>query len=499
MSIPEIISKTRSVFNSGRTKSLKWRQDQLKNLMRLFDENESKMCEALGSDLRKPKQECFSFEIEYIRNDIRGCLNNVEEWVKDKNVEPNVVTLMDKTYLTMDPYGVVLLIGAWNYPIQLTLGPLGGAICAGNCVVIKPSDLTPATSKLLAELVPQYLDKDCFPVVEGGVKETTELLKERFDYIFYTGSSTVGRIIREAANKHLTPVTLELGGKSPVFIDSSCNMEITAKRLLWAKCANLGQTCVAPDYVLCDEKVEKQFVSAMDKLITEWYGTNPQKSSDLARICNPRHFSRLKGLLDSSSGEVVVGGESDLDDLYISPTIIINVSKEDSIMKEEIFGPILPIYRVKDTQEAIDFINSREKPLALYVFSSKSSVLEAFKRGTSSGSLSANDAMVHMSVETLPFGGVGHSGMGAYHGKYTFETFSHQKSVLVRDFSAIGEKLGDARYPPYADWKISRLGFLLKNRDIPLKKIFTLLSYLSVFLFGVSVPFLYQWIVKELA
>ena len=297
----------------------------------------------------------------------------------------------------------------------------------------------------------------------------------------------MGRIVREAANNHLTPVTLELGGKSPVYIDSSADMEITARRLLWAKFINLGQTCIAPDYVLCSKEVEGELVESLRSLIGEWYGNDPQKSPNLCRIVNKRNWDGVYNFLKSSKGKVEIGGEADSDDLYIAPTILTEVAEEEPVMQEEIFGPVLPILNVNSVGEAIEFINKREKPLSLYVFSTNKKTQNAFKSQTSSGSMVVNDAVVHLSVETLPFGGVGASGMGAYHGKYTFTTFSHQKSVLVRDFSAIGEYLGETRYPPYQDWKIKRMGLLLKNRKIP--ECLSLIPYLACFLLGVGSTF----------
>jgi len=448
----ETVATSRAAFLSGKTRSLAWRISQLQNLLKMLDENEAAICEALGKDLRKPKQECISLEIEYMRNDVRGCINNIESWIADYYVEKNIVTLLDTTLLHYDPLGVVLIMGAWNYPIQVTLGPLAGAISAGNCAIIKPSELAPASSSIMATLIPRYLDKECFQVVEGGIAQTTELLVERFDYIFFTGSGPVGKIIREASNKHLTPVTLELGGKSPVYIDDTADLEITVRRLLWAKCINLGQTCIAPDYLLCSKEVQVKLVERMKFQIEEWYGKDPQKSENLCRIINKRNWERLNNLLSSTKGKVEIGGQTDPDDLYIAPTVITEVSEDEALMKEEIFGPLLPIVAVKSVDEAMEFINKREKPLTLYVFSSNKKTQNAFKTNTSSGSMVVNDAVVHLSVETLPFGGVGASGMGAYHGKYTFSTFSHQKSVLVRDFSAIGEYLGETKVP-----SISRL------------------------------------------
>jgi len=323
----------------------------------------------------------------------------------------------------------------------------------------------------------------------------TELLAERFDYILYTGNGNVGKIVREAANKNLTPVTLELGGKSPVYIDSTANMDVTVKRLIWAKFINLGQTCIAPDYVLCSKEVESKFVEKARTLIGEWYGNDPQKSPNLCRIVNKRHWSRLHNLLKTTEGKTVVGGEMDSDDLYIAPTILTDVSEDEPVMQEEIFGPILPIITVNTVKEAVDFINKREKPLTLYVFSNDKATQEVFKTQTSSGSMVVNDAVVHLSVETLPFGGVGGSGMGAYHGKYTFTTFSHQKAVLVRDFSSIGEYLGETRYPPYQDWKIKRMGLLLKNRKIP--ECLSLLPYLACFVLGIGSTFLFKLVAKH--
>lgn len=425
-------------------------------------------------------------QVEFLRNDVRGCINNVDSWVKDQFVEKNIVTLLDGTYRHPDPLGVVLIMGAWNYPFQLTLGPLAGALAAGNCVVVKPSELAPASAELMAKLIPRYLDADAVKVVTGGISETTELLRERFDYIFFTGSTPVGKIVRAAANEHLTPVTLELGGKSPVYIDSSADMEKTVNRLVWAKMINLGQTCIAPDYLLCTKDIQDKFVAAFKARVKQWYGEDPKSSPDLCRIVNSRHFARLSGLLAATKGKPVVGGEVDEEQLYIAPTVLTGVSPDEPVMQEEIFGPILPIITVATRHEAIDFINKREKPLTMYIFSTDKDAQEDFKNNTSSGSLVLNDAIVHLSVETLPFGGVGASGMGGYHGKHTFDTFSHMKSVLARDFSSLGEYLGETRYPPYQPWKVRRMTLLLKNRKIPacLSKI----SYVLFFALGLATP-----------
>jgi len=458
----------------------------------MMDENEDIISEALYKDLRKPRQESICLEIGYIKNDIRGCINNVHTWVQDKHVEKNIVTLMDETFLHYDPLGVVLIMGAWNYPIMLTLGPLGGAIAAGNCAIIKPSEIAGATSNIMASLIPRYLDKEAFQVVEGGVEETVELLQEKFDYIFFTGSGAIGKKVREAANRHLTPVTLELGGKCPVWVDATADLDMVAKRLMWAKGINLGQTCIAPDYLLCTPEVQAKLVDKMRDILHQWYGKRPQSSENLCRIINDRNWQRLNNMLQATEGKVVIGGETDQADLFISPTVITGVSETEPMMREEIFGPLLPIINMTSPQEAVKFIVARDKPLSLYVFSNDKKVQKLFQSETSSGSMVMNDAVVHLSVETLPFGGVGASGMGSYHGRYTFLTFSHEKSVLVRDFSKIGEYLGETRYPPYADWKIKRLDFLVKNRKMP--SFLSLIPYITTFILGIGSAFLYKYL-----
>lgn len=484
----------RRAFNLGKTKPLTWRKEQLKNMLKMMDEQSDLFVAALAKDLRKPEQEAIIFEVEYIKNDIRGCLNSFDEWTKDNYVEKNILTLLDETFIHYDPLGVVLILGAWNYPLQLSLGPMAGAITAGNCIVIKPSEHAPAMATVLEQLIPRYLDPDCFKVVAGGIPESTALLKIKFDYIFFTGSAAVGRLVREASNKYLTPCTLELGGKCPAYICPSADLEITAKRLVWAKCINLGQTCIAPDYILCHEQVQDKLVAKLREVMLDMYGSNPQESSSLCRIVNRRNWDRLKNILDNTKG-TVIGGRSDADDLFIEPTVVTDVDMSDSTMQAELFGPIMPIVTVKNKEEAIQLINSRDKPLSLYVFSAKKDVSAAFKESTSSGSIVINDAIVQLSVDTLPFGGVGASGMGNYHGKNTFLTFSHQKSVLVRDFSALGEYLGERRYPPYSMDKVKRLQLLTKNRKIP--GWLRLLPYLACFVVGGATSLLARFIVRK--
>ncbi|XP_034245884.1 aldehyde dehydrogenase, dimeric NADP-preferring-like isoform X1 [Thrips palmi] len=457
-----IVQKARDAFGTGRTLSYEFRVKQLKNLLRMFEENDTDLISALESDLRKSKQEACIMEIEICKNEIRQTLLNLKDWMQPDRPEKTFVNMLDDVAIYKDPYGVVLVMGAWNYPVQLTICPVIGAMAAGNCAVIKPSEIATASAKLIADLVPKYLDQECFPVILGGIPETTELLKQKFDYIFYTGSTTVGKIVRAAANEHLTPVTLELGGKSPVYLDGTVNMNIAVKRIMWGKLVNAGQTCIAPDYVLCTRETQEKFVAKAKEVLKEFYGANPKNSPDLCRIVSDKQFQRLKEYLNC--GKIVVGGEVDASDRYIAPTILVDVKPTDKVMQEEIFGPILPIVNVENAYEAIKFINSREKPLALYIFSEKGSEKDLFLKNTTSGGVCVNDTIFHAAAEGLPFGGVGCSGMGAYHGKFTFDTFTHHKGTLVKDYNIIGESLAAGRYPPYSEKGLAFLRTLMKKR-----------------------------------
>jgi aldehyde dehydrogenase (NAD+) len=360
-----------------------------------------------------------------------------------------------KSRIYKDPLGVVLVIAPWNYPFQLAMAPVVGAIAAGNAVVLKPSEVAPATSRLMAELLPRYTDSQAVKVVEGAVAETTRLLEERFDHIFYTGNGTVGRVVMAAAAKHLTPVTLELGGKSPTIIDDDVDLELAIRRIVWGKFYNAGQTCVAPDYILCHERVRPRALELLKRTIEEFYGTDPKKSADYGRIVNERHHARLMTLMDS--GRVVVGGDADASDRYIAPTVLADVSPDSPVMADEIFGPILPVLSVQDVDEAIRFVNARPKPLALYVFTKREQTRDAVLERTSSGGASVNHVWLHLANHDLPFGGVGPSGMGAYHGKATFDTFVHKKSVLEKTTAMDPPVL----YPPYTAQKRKILKRLL--------------------------------------
>lgn len=488
-----LVNSVRTAYASGKTKNVDFRIQQLKNLQRMYTENEKSILNALDADLKKSKQESITTELEILQNDLRAILMNIQDWVKPINGDKDIVTCLDGVYIYHEPYGIVLIIGAWNFPMQLTLLPVAGAIAAGNCVIIKPSELSTHCSQLIAQLIPKYLDNDCYKVILGAVPETTELLKERFDYIFFTGSPAVGKLVHQAAAKHLTPTTLELGGKSPVYIDDTVNLEIAARRILWGKYVNAGQTCIAPDYVLCTKEVEQKLVAIAPKILKEFYGDNIKDSPDFGRIVNERNFQRITQYL--KCGKVAFGGDVDSNERYIKPTVLVDLKPTDPVMTDEIFGPILPIMNVSNAYEAIQFINSREKPLALYIFSTNKSEIDLFMQNTSSGGVCVNDTIMHFAVEALPFGGVGNSGMGKYHGKVTFETFSHKKACLWKSYNPLIETLASARYPPYSDSKISMLLLLLKKRRFISLKYF---PHICMFAMGLAAsvylrPYLKQW------
>jgi aldehyde dehydrogenase (NAD+) len=446
--IADLVTRLRKSFDSGVTRPAEWRMNQLRQLVRMIEDEEPKILKALQSDLGKCDHEGWIGETGFVLNDLKHVLKHARRWMRPKKASAPITVQPGKARIYPEPLGVALIIAPWNYPFQLAISPLVGAIAAGNAVVVKPSEVAPATSEVLAELVAKYVDKDCVAVVQGGVAETTALLAQRWDHIFYTGNGTVGRIVMEAAAKHLTPVVLELGGKSPCIIDRDVDLGVAARRIAWGKFFNAGQTCVAPDYVLVHESVKKPFLEKMAATIREFYGDDPQKSPDYARIVNVRHLKRLSALLDS--GEPFVGGKVDSDDRYIAPTLLTGVSPDSAAMADEIFGPILPVLTVSSLDEAIDFVNARPKPLALYVYSNDTERAQHVIDNTTSGGACVNDCVMHLAPPDLPFGGVGPSGMGAYHGKASFDTFTHYKSVLHKPFYL------DApiRYPPYTADKV---------------------------------------------
>ncbi|MGW2208725.1 aldehyde dehydrogenase family protein [Streptomyces sp. NPDC001781] len=425
----DIVARLRGTFRTGRTKSVEWRTEQLRRLRAMLTEHGDDLAAALRADLGKSAAEAQRTEIDFTIREIDHTLEHLTEWLRPEPAPVPAHLGADATAWTQyDPLGVVLVIAPWNYPAQLLLAPMVGALASGNAVVAKPSELAPATSAALAELIPAHLDTDAVAVVEGGIPETTALLAQRFDHIFYTGNGTVGRVVMRAAAEHLTPVTLELGGKSPAFVDRDTDLDVVADRLARGKFLNAGQTCVAPDYVLTDPETAPALEAALVRAVEGLYGTDPSASPEYGRIINERHFDRLAGLL--GSGRVAVGGRSDRTDKYIAPTVLAEVAPDAPVMREEIFGPILPIVTVPDLDAAVDFINDRDKPLALYVFTDSDTTRDRFAAETSSGGLGHGLPVAHLTVSDLPFGGVGESGMGSYHGRYSLDTFSHRKAVL---------------------------------------------------------------------
>jgi aldehyde dehydrogenase (NAD+) len=450
-----LVADLRAHFQTGVTKTLSWRLSQLEALEHLVREREGDILDALRADLRKPEMEAFASEIGMVLGEIRHVRKKLRSWMKPQRVRTSLVAMPGRSYVYREPLGVTLIIAPWNYPFQTVVLPLVGALAAGNCVVLKPSEIAPHCSALLAEWIPKYLDRKSVGVVEGGVPETTALLREKWDHIFYTGNGTVGRIVMEAASKHLTPVTLELGGKSPCIVDETADLDITAKRIVYGKFFNAGQTCVAPDYVLVHDEVHDALLNRMVSAVREFYGDDPKRSPDFARIVNEHHHARLTRLLEGA--EVVIGGETDVDERYIAPTILRNVKETDAVMQEEIFGPILPVISVPDLRAAIAFVNRGDKPLALYCFSKSKSYQARIIGGTSAGGTTINHVWLHVGVAELPFGGVGESGMGAYHGRHSFETFSHRRGVLRKPTLSDPPLL----FPPYAPWKLRWIKRLL--------------------------------------
>ena len=445
--IPDLVANLRARFQSGETRPLAWRLEQLRKLESMLRDNEAAISQALTADLRKPAIEGFLMDISVVATEIAEMRKRLKSWMKPQRATTPITLQPAKSFVMREPLGVVLIIAPWNYPVQLAMAPLAAALAAGNVAVVKPSEMTPHTSGVLAKLLARTFAPDVVACVEGGVQETTALLAERFDHIFYTGNGRVGRVVMQAAAKHLTPVTLELGGKSPCIVDAECDLEVAARRIAWGKFVNCGQTCVAPDYVLVHQSREEELVKLLAKNIRAFYGADPQRSPDLARIVSDQHVDRLAKLLES--GTAAVGGQVDRADRYIAPTILQNVLPDSPVMQEEIFGPILPILPIASIDEAIRFVNEREKPLALYVFTARQEVEDAVLARTSAGGVSVNTVVWHVGNAHLPFGGVGESGMGAYHGRHGFETFSHHKSVLKKS-TKVDPKLA---YPPYTKFK----------------------------------------------
>lgn len=443
MNIPELISKQREYFATGVTQQLGFRLEQLKLLKSLIQTHQNQIIEALQQDLGKPQFEAYTSEVLIILEEINFALKHLKEWVKPQSAKISLGQFPARGLIYPQPLGVVLIISPWNYPFQLLISPLIGAIAAGNCAVLKPSEFTPHTSGLINKLMAENFPPGLITTIEGGVEVSEALLAEKFNHIFFTGSTRVGKIVMASAAKHLIPVTLELGGKSPCIIDRDVNIKVAAKRVAWGKFFNCGQTCIAPDYVLIHEAIYPQFRDALRQSVIEFYGDEPQKSKDYGRIIHEGQWQRLVNFL--GEGKIVLGGTHDRENLYIAPTILEEITWDSPIMAEEIFGPILPLLTYNDLTDVIQQINSRGRPLALYFFSENPKNQDRIINSIAFGGGCINDTIMHLSSPYLPFGGIGDSGMGRYHGKFSFDTFTHYKSILKKSFRFDQQW----RYPPY--------------------------------------------------
>jgi aldehyde dehydrogenase (NAD+) len=430
--IPHLVSEQREYFSSGATREVAFRREQLEKLKDMIESNSSRIQRAVHEDLRKPPFEMFASETAFLLAEIDFALRHLSCWTAPVKVPNPPVLLGASSYIYPEPFGTVLIISPWNYPFLLLFAPLVGSIAAGNCAVLKPSEISEHSSRAIAEMVSDTFEPRYIAALEGGMEVNRPLMEERFDYIFFTGSPRVGRAVMESASKHLTPVTLELGGKSPCVVDESARLGHTANRIVFGKFLNAGQTCIAPDYLLVHEKVKTELMEGLKSNIRSFYGKDPKRSRHFARIVSRGHFERLSGLLEE--GDIIAGGITDERELYIAPTVIDGLTPEAKVMREEIFGPILPVMSYGDLQEAIDFVNSRPRPLALYLFTMDRDKQKRVLEETSSGGVCINSTLLHESTSTLPFGGVGESGMGGYHGKASFDTFTHYKSVLNMRF-----------------------------------------------------------------
>ena len=450
------LEKQRTFFTSGKTKSFEFRTYMLNRLREAISHFEEDILEALGRDLSRSKVDGYTTEIHHCLAEISFALRNLKKWMRPQRVGGSKLFPLSKGFVVSEPLGTCLIISPWNYPFSLAILPLIASMAAGNCTVIKPSEISKNTETVIFEMISEYFDEKYISVFCGGPEISKELLKEKFDYMFFTGGETVGKIVMKAAADNMTPITLELGGKSPCIVDENCDFQKAARRITWGKFLNAGQTCVAPDYLLVQENVKDKLITGIQKCILEFYGENPQDSRDYGRIINENHFNRLNELL--KEGEVIFGGKTNRERLYISPTLIEKIPEDAKIMKEEIFGPLLPVLEFDQVSEAVDFINTRPKPLALYVFSCDKDFQRKIISETSSGGVCINDTVVHLTASRLPFGGVGNSGFGKYHGKAGFDTLSNQKSVLHQTL------LFDIprRFPPTNEMDLKVLRTILK-------------------------------------
>lgn len=456
--IDSIIEKQQAFFKTGATLNLKFRKQQLKKLDRLLHDYSSKMDEALAADLGMHPYESMAVDYTPVHAEIRFILQNIDKWAAPEHVPTSLFHFPGSSKIIREPYGNTLIISPWNYPFRLTFMPLATAIATGNTSFIKPSEVSSASSKLIAEMINNHFDPGLAYVMEGGVELTTEILKRKWDLVYFTGSPMVGKIVYQAAAKHLTPVILELGGKNPAIIAKDANIKLAAKRILWGKLVKTGQTCVAPDYLFIHESIKTKFIDALKQEIEKAYGSNPLDSDSFGKIINDKHYQRVKSYLND--GKIIVGGKFDDNRHKIEPTLLEDVSPDSKVMTEEIFGPILPVFTFNDLAEPIEFSNKREKPLSAYIFSSSSTTRKKFVENIQCGNACENDTVLQIACSQMPFGGIGDSGIGTTHGKHGFDSFSHLKSVLYRGPQGVDPFL---RYAPYKASKTKLFKFLIRK------------------------------------
>ena len=454
MNTEELVRAQRAYFETGVTRPLEFRLAQLRKLQRALQENEALLENAMYSDFRKAPMEVYMCETGMVLEEVRFHLKHLRSWMRERTVPTPLAQFHAKSFVSPEPYGVALIIAPWNYPVQLCLSPLVGAISGGNCAVLKPSAYAPATSAAIAKIIAQTFDPQYIAVVEGGRAENSALLAQRFDTIFFTGSVAVGKVVMEAAAKHLTPVTLELGGKSPVIVDETADLKLAARRIAFGKVLNAGQTCVEPDYLLIQRSVKDAFVDAYRQALREFFPDG--KMDEMPVIVSEKHFARVSQLLEGQNA--VLGGQTDAATRFVAPTLLDDVRPDSPVMQEEIFGPILPMLCYDRLDEAIAFIRSREKPLALYLFTSDRQTERRVLDSCSFGGGCINDTIIHLATTHMPFGGVGHSGMGSYHGKKSFETFTHARSI-VKKFTWLDLPM---RYHPYSEKKLHLIQKFMK-------------------------------------
>ncbi|WP_042424264.1 aldehyde dehydrogenase family protein [Streptacidiphilus anmyonensis] len=440
-----LVAAQRAYFLTGATRAAAWREEQLRAVVSMIRENREAMFDALWQDLRRNRFDADLMDVEYCAKEAQYALDHLHEWMKPERVHTPLVFEPGHVRVRRDPLGVCLIIGAWNEPYMLTLAPLVAAIAGGNTAVLKPSEISAACAQVTAEMVPRHLDPQAFAVVQGAIPETTALLEQHWDFIFFTGSPKVGRIIHQAAAKHLTPAVLELGGKNPTIVHASANVRSAARRIAFSRYINSGHICTAPDHVLVWPEVKDEFVAEMRDAIHDFYGEDPKQSPDYGRVIDDKSFARIAGYLDN--GTVAVGGQTDPAERYIAPTVLVDVPADSPVMQEEVFGPVLPVLEIDSVQAVIDWVNTRPRPLGLYVFAEDDGVAEEILDATESGDAAVNDCSIHPLVPELPFGGVGNSGMGKYHGRFGFEAFTNARGVLYH-----GSRLDPGvKYPPYAE------------------------------------------------